>query len=327
MIPALIGAQVGTQVLGGLIGGIASRGDSDKQQAAIDDAYRILANIGYPPETAKELILQQYKEAGQLTPELEQQVDVGHSKVSQIQEDPKLKEAQTQALQLLKSRSQTGVGPEDRAAINQMRQQLATDQEGKRQQILQNMQQRGMGGSGAELIAQLNESQGSANQASAKGDDISALASQRALEALSNYGKMAGDVRTQDFSNASKMAGAEDDFQKFNTQNQIARQTRNVTSQNAAQAANLSNKQNIMNANTTQGNTEIQRQNQARLNDYNNRAGYMQNQAGAKMSQADMYGQRANQTSQNIGNIAGGISSGIGALAQYQMQQDKNKKV
>jgi hypothetical protein len=314
------------QLAGGLLGGILGSADKQKAKDLADQAYAELINSGMPPDQSKEIIMQKFQEAGILSPDLEQHVALGPSKVAGISEDGSLRDAQTGALQKLQQVSRGGLRPEDRAAYNQLRNEGNQALQGKIGQIQQGFQSRGQGGQGAELAAMLSASQEGANRASQQGDQISADASRRALEALGTSGQMAGQIRGQDFDVARTKANAEDEFARFNAQNAMAIQSRNIAAKNAAQLQNLQSKQNVMNANTTQANNELLRQKQAERQYYADQVARHKMISDAKMNQSNVYAGSAANTAQNwqsIGAGAGGFLNNMNADQQAQQAQDK----
>lgn len=309
-VPALINA--GGSIIGGLAGRSASSSAEARQQAMLDQARQYYEDAGLPPETYKPLLLQQFQQAGILTPELEQQINLGPSAVASVKTDEALKEQQFNALKELKDRGGAGLTPEERAQFAKMQQQVGADEESKRQQILQQSAMRGQSGGGQELAAQLLSSQASANQASQAGMELSGHASQRALQAMLQGGQLAGNVQQQQFGQDIQRSQAQDEFNRFNTQNQIAQQSRNIGAKNQSQAANLQNLQNIQNTNVGQYNQELQRQQQAKNQYWQNmlqRAGALSGQAQNAANQA---GQQASQAQTGAANIAGGLTQAIG---------------
>lgn len=315
-----IGSTVGG-IFGGYIGAGQAAGDKSKAQGYAEDAFNELLGIGMPPDLSKELILQHFQQAGLLNPEMEQAIEQTYSAVQQMQEDPTGRNTQLEALAKLKNLSKSGLGAEDRAALNQVRDQVQRDLEGKRQQILQSYQARGMGGSGAELIAQLQGSQAGANQASMEGDRLAAMAQQRAREALMQSANLGGQLRTQDYIAAMNRARAEDELNRFNVQNQIARQQRNIGSKNAAQQFNLQNKQRIMDSNVAQANQELYRQNEAKRDYWQDQIDRANLRSGAYKGLAGEYGRRAQNIAkgkQDEWTAWGGlVDKGIKAAATY----------
>ena len=149
-----------------------------------------------------------------------QQALVDRSAMEGVSTDPRLKQAQLAALSSLQEiGSSGGMTATERAQLAKVQGEVAQADRGRRAAILQNMQSRGMGGSGMELLAQLQSSQGATDRASQAGLDISGMAQQRALQALNQAGGMAGGIRGQDFGEQSQIAAAKDAIAKFNAAN------------------------------------------------------------------------------------------------------------
>src|SRR6266700_1863529 len=197
-------------VLSGIIGGIASASQRAAAEKASQDALAQIQAIGAPPNLAQQIILQKFQSAGVLTPEIEHNINLGVSQVSQIKDNAATTNAQNQALQLIQQRAQGGLSPQDQANLAHIKNQAATSLQGKLQQIQQNAAQRGMGNSGAALAAQLSAAQGGAQQESEQGMQQGAIASQNALDALRQQGALSGQIRGQDFGENQARAQAAD---------------------------------------------------------------------------------------------------------------------
>lgn len=315
---AVVGAGVVSQIAGGIASREASRGDAGKARDAANIAMAKLDEIGLPPDLAKKIVFEQFQQKGILTPELEEHINTGPSKMEEISEDPALKDAQMNALQILSKRGKGGFNPEDRAALNEVRNKIATDTEAKRQQILQNFQARGQAGGGAELIAALQGAQSGANEESLQGDRLAAMSSKNALEAISQAGTLGGQIRGQEFGQEAEKAKAQDVINQFNVANQVGQQARNVGAQNTAQASNLSTAQNISNANVQQANQELLRQKDAERQNWLDKMNRAQVQAGGRMAesnylsgQAQQAGQSAAAPYQAIGAAATTVGGGM----------------
>lgn len=145
---------------------------------------------------------------------------VDKSAMDGISTDPRLKQAQLAALASMQEiGSSGGMTATERAQLAKVQGEVAQADRGRREAILQNMRSRGMGGSGMELLAQLQSSQGATDRASQAGLDIAGMAQQRALQALTQAGGMAGGIRGQDFGEQSQIAAAKDAIAKFNAAN------------------------------------------------------------------------------------------------------------
>jgi hypothetical protein len=297
-----------------LIGHFASAGDRAKANQLMNEAAEEILTLGAPPETSREIILRKFEQAGMLTPELEQGIDLEASQAQNIQEDPALRDAQMGALEILSQRSRGGLTPEDRAAINAVRSQVAGDTNAQDASILQNMAQRGMGGAGNELAARLMSSQAGSQRASEEGDRLAAIASQNALSAVGQMGNLSGNIRAQDFSNEEAKAQAADAVARFNTENAISRQTRNVGSQNAAEGTNVARQQTVSDANVGSYNAEQARQRAAELADYQAKLSLAQMRSGAKTGLAGQSSANAAGTQKLWSNIGSSLSqAGSGA--------------
>jgi hypothetical protein len=144
-----------------------------------------------------------------------------------------------------------------------------------------------------------------------------------ALQALGQTGGMASGIENQSFGEQAAKASANDQMNRFNTQNQVAMQQRNIGAQNQAQAGNLANAQQISNQNVQGTNQEQYAQLQRQMQQYNANLQHAEaygaplqayGQAGANQA----YGQ-GQATSNAATGIAGGMNSGMmfGALSQY----------
>lgn len=296
----------------------ASTVSGDAQKAAISQMIAKLDSVGMPPDQSAKLILDQYKQAGILTPALMNQVQQQVSEFSKIKTNQPTLDTQMQALQRMSQMGQAGLTPDERAQQRLLQQQVQQSNNANQQSIIQNMQARGQQGSGAEIAARLGSSQGAANQASSAADQVSSLAAQRALQAIAQTGGMAGQINQQQFGQQAAIAGNQDQMQRFNTQNQMAINQQNVQNANQGQLYNLNTAQRISDQNVGQINQEqyhaLERQRQNWLDKLQYAQAYAQ--------PLQQYGTAAAQQAygENMAR-AQGISSGFGALSSYAGQQ------
>jgi hypothetical protein len=313
-------ASVAAPVVGGLVGNIMGAKDRKRAQKMVAEAIKELQSVGLPPDLSKEIIYQQFQSAGILTPQLEQDIQVAESSVSKLKEDEGLRSAQKEALNIFRQQGKTGFGPEERAAFNQLRQANQQDIEAKRQQILADARRTGMAGSGASLVAQLQAAQAGADRASSEGDRLAAMMAERIRSSASGMADVASSVRGQDFQAEMARRQAEDARNMFLAQNSIARQRANIDRLNQAQQMNLVEQQRIMDANTQLANAEKLRQVQAQRDYWQDRLGYSQALANARLGQASQYQSRAAETAGMFQGIGSAIGGGINAYANMQNQ-------
>lgn len=317
---AWIGAVVG--VVGGLAGGVLSAGDRQRARQAMEEAAADIEALGAAPDESKAIVLEKFRQVGVLTPETEQAINIGFSQVAQIQEDQQLKDVQRGALESLTQRGKVGLTAEDRFALSDIRQQAAQQAEAKRQQIIQSLQARGMGGAGSELAASLQASQGGADTASREGMQQGAIASQNALAAMAQAGQLSGDIAQSEFGRAYQKGSAADEISKFNTANEISRQSRNVGARNEAQASNLATAQRVAEANVQQSNEEAYRQSAARRQYWEDQVSLAGMKAQAKTGQMNQLNKSADATQKQYSDMG---SSAGSAYSAYNSKDDNKK--
>jgi hypothetical protein len=264
--------------------------------------------------TAEDLSFQIQKlvEQGVLSPEEAKAALSGRSEMDNVSTDPKLQAAQMEALNHLQDITNGGgLSSTDRAKLNQIAIDESTKARGQRDAILQNAQARGMGGSGLELMSQLQNEQNAASNKSARDLSVAGDAEQRALDALIKEGELSGNMQNQQFNQQATKANANDAISKFNAQNLNTVNLANTQAKNAAQAVNLENKQNIANQNAaiqTAQNKQKADVNQQIFNDKIARAGGAQSVANQNAAAQGQNSQgAANAFNQTIGT---GISAG-----------------
>lgn len=142
--------------------------------------------------------------------------EAGPSAFSKISEDPSLRTDQLSSLSALKSIANGGMRTEDRVAEREAIDAANRNEQAQRQAVLQSMAARGLGGGGLEFASQLQAQQGGANRANDAGSQAAANASRRALQAVGQYGTMAGQVRGQDYDQAARTAQQQDVMSRFN---------------------------------------------------------------------------------------------------------------
>ena len=204
-----------------------------------------------------------------------------------------MRQKQLQAIGGIEELSQTGLSAIDRAALAEIQNQIATQERGQRESILQNMAQRGLAGSGQELAAQLQGSQAASQLASQQGMQQAAQAQRARMQALSSLSEMAGGIEQTDFQREQQRQAAQDAINQFNVQNR-----------NVAGLRNLETQQDLANLNAQERNRIAQ----ANIDIANQQK--LQNQIKNPLAQYEM------QT-----GYASGISQGLGGIGQSQTAQ------
>ena len=185
---------------------------SDPNKGAIDlqkEQMKRLENISLPE--LEEFILQSPELVGLLNAE-----QMEDSEFSKIQEDPRLREAQMQALSQLEKIGEVGLTPEERAQRSEMLRQGAAQEQARQQQILQGMAQRGALDSGSSLLAQLQSSAAQGADARRQSEQMAADVAGRRRQALMQAGNAAGNMSQQQFARQAQQASAQDRIAQFN---------------------------------------------------------------------------------------------------------------
>lgn len=291
-MPVTTAAIIGGSTLAGGALGFLSRPDlsagtnSAKLQALLGLANR-------PPEIPEvEFARYSTPEAltylGNFTPEELQATGLPAGVINQA-----MRQKQLQAIGGIEELSETGLSAIDRAALTEIQNQIATQERGQRESILQNMAQRGISGSGQELAAQLQGAQVASQQASTQGMQQAAQAQRARMQALSSLSEMAGGIEQTDFQREAQRQEAQDAINRFNTQNR-----------NIAGLRDLDLQQSLRNEfereKTRVGQANVDLENQERL----------QNKVKRPLAQ---YGLQTDYMS--------GLSQGIGGIGQSQTAQ------
>jgi hypothetical protein len=195
-----------------------------------DNIARLEA-IGIPTIEAQKIALESPELVGLLEAE-----SLGPSRFEDVQMDPRLQAAQLSALEGISGVAETGLGAEDRLALEEIKRQAAGQAQAQRATTLQQMEERGMGDSGASLIAQLSSGQQAADTAAMQGMRQAAQAQQARMAALGQQANMASGMQGQQLGLAGQKASAADAIAQFNTQQRMG-----VQSQNLAARQNVAN--------------------------------------------------------------------------------------
>lgn len=308
---AAAGIMGGASLVGGYLASKQSAAAAQAQTDAMNKAIDALNAVGIPSVEAQQLVLENPELVYQYSPELQQAVQVDGSDMSKIKTDPRLQSAQMSALEGLQQRAQGGMTPEDLA-------NLANIQRGQGQQfasqnasIMQDMAQRGAGGSGAELAAKLAASQGSYQQGAQQSDALAAQNYQAKMQALQQAGQMGQSMQGQQFQQQAQQANASDLMKQFNAQYQAQTQAANVGAQNQAaqQAAQL--KQNMENQRAQTANYQQQYNKGLQQQKFTNEMARATGQVGALTNQAKMAGETGLAQAANTSNMFSSAGEGI----------------
>lgn len=301
---------------GNLFGGITNFLSGGKQAEASQNSQNALASlqgVDLPSVEEMQIQLQEMIQQGTITPEAAQTILMERSSMNEIETDPALKQNQLDALNSLVSLAQEGgMTDQDRANLSKIKTDENTNARGQREAILQSAQSRGLGGSGIELMNALQNQQNSATRQSQRDMDVAGQAQARALESLQQAGNLSGNMQNQSFNQQAQVANANDAISKFNAANQQQQVNTNTAARNAAQVANLGEKQRIADANTQMKNQQQQYNKGLLQQDFQNR---IQKAGGIASQNQALAAQNTAQGAQNLALIGGLVESGAKAAS------------
>lgn len=267
-IAAAAAASAAPKVIGGiasLAGGLFGGKSEEAKRLERDrllreqELYDYISRLTVPTVQERTLDLEDYNVVGELTPELEQAIAQGDTELANIIRDQEAYDAQMSALRSLAEIADAGgmdatfkrdvaeVGTETDANIRKANEALKSE-----------MARRGAAGSGLEQASRLAAAQQQATAGAARAMDAQAIAQQRALQAISDRGRLGADARQQSFQEQEAAARAQDLINQFNVQGSRGTQQRNVAAQRAADEFNLRALQGAADANVGQRTLEEQ---------------------------------------------------------------------
>lgn len=296
-------AGAGANVLGGVLGGNASKKAAAQaaaaQQAMYEKNIALLESVGIPSIEAQEIALNNPEYVGDLVAEAQ-----GESALTEIATDPILRQNQMNALAQTKELSEQGLSTVDRIAMDEANQEATQADKGRRAQILSQMAQRGTADSGVQLAMQLASAQDANQNANQAANNVTKNAYNNRIAAMNNLASQSAGMEQADYGRQAQAATAQDAIQRFNvgTRNQVAQQ-------------NQANRQNIANQTSTNANQQEMYNKGLLQQDYNNRLSRAQSQVGLNTSAGNNQAQNALTAGAGKANMYSSIGQGLGNAA------------
>jgi len=283
----LHGSQSGNAEDAPLIGGLFTSGKDDnaKSSQILDDITKQYQGLKTPGQ--KNIQYEDQSWLQNLTPEQVNNVLQGDSAMGNISTDPRLKQDQMASLEALRSLAASGgMNAQDTANLSKLNSDVGTADKGRRDAIVQGMHQRGQGGSGMELLAQLQSNQAATDRQAQGSLDVAGMAQDRALQAIQQGGQMAGNMQQQDFGQQAQIAQARDAISRFNTGNMNQNNQFNAGQAQQANMYNNQGAQTVSNGNVANRNQATQQNHGNAQQNFENQRSVIDGQAGAMGAQA-----------------------------------------
>jgi len=310
-------------IIGGGIGAIASAQNRAQANAAEQNAVAQWIQLNIPDPTQQQLALQSYTQTGQLTPAMEQAVKANPTSFQNITTNPQLQSAQMNALDSLQNEGMMGgMSLADQATMQDQLNNTNASAKGRNDAITTQFAQQGLGGSGLQMQAQLQNAQNATQNQGMNSLNAAAQSRQRALQSIMGAGQLGGQMQSQQYNQQSNLARAQDAINMYNTQNSQNTSNRNVDMNNAAQQYNIGMQQQISNANTALSNQQQMYNKGLSQQNYQNQIQKVSGLSNAQLGQANYLNNQANQTA----GMYAGIGQGVGQIAAgYNHRQNANQ--
>ncbi len=281
----------------------------------LEEAKAQLQAVPVPSPEMLHVQLQQLVQQGAVSPEDAQAVLVQHNAYDDATGSSTARGAQLGALKDLQDKADAGgLTDTDRASIQANLDTTANTERGQNLAIGEDARRRGISGSGLELAQKLMAQQSGADQAGRRGMDIAALAEQSRAKALENAANLGGQIENQTFGEQSAKASAANQIAQYNATNQQDVTLKNIAARNAAQAANLAEKQRVSDANTQMENTNRTRDKNLVEQQYNDRLDKAKAVANLATGQASAMSANDAANRKYQGDTTGGVLSTLGKL-------------
>jgi len=270
------------------------------QEQAMNRALAYFEGIELPEQRALEL--ERLVKIGELSPEMAETILMDSTAFSEIRTDPKLKEAQYDALMALQERADEGLTAADRYELEKVRSAEQTQARGSREAIIQQEAMKGRAGGGLEQMSKMINDQEANTRQAMRDQAIAAQSQQQKMNALMSAGQLGGSMREQEYGEQAQLAKAKDYMDQFNIANQQKTEYMNVGTMNQMNAAELAEQRRIADANVALRNQEILHDSQGEQQAFANQMALASGKAGGQTALANMYGQ---QGQANMGAAAG----------------------
>lgn len=306
-----------TNIVGGIIGGNAAQSEMQKAEDLLNAGIKRIEGLQVPDLT-KDLLLQQFMETGDYSPQhLENLVDK-FAPAALITEPPENRLRQLDTYAQVKQVTLSGLSPQDKLGIEEIRKKAAQDVMSQIASGESAFKQRGQFGSGQQYAGQLLASQGAANRASSEGMEIAAKAMQNKQNALQNMIGLGENIRQQDLSLAERNQQAINEHRLFSNKYMSERSGNVWANKNKLAAEQRGYKQDLSRSNTEMANAEARRKGyEAPMKMFDMLMGKEKARANLEGSLADLHVGRGQAKAQMWSDIGAGAGKMVDPISDY----------
>lgn len=239
--------------------------------------------------------------------------DVGPSAMQGVSTDPTYKANELEALKGLEAQSKQGLTDRDKASLAEAEMGANRANKGRVDAIKQGMAAHGMGGSGMDMVAQMQSAQGSNELQAMKALETAGMSTDRRTAATNNLGTVASRMQGEDFEQQAAKARAADQIAEFNNRNRNGASNWNTENAQRVSDANTAGANQFAGSSMTAGLNGASTSYNAATEDENQRLLQEQQRKQRQAAQNHAYGQVAGSV---VGGVAGGVTGGpMGAAA------------
>jgi len=235
--------------LGDLVGGIINLADPGRSgKRYIKDALGQWRELPDPEFDPRDILQGQLYQQGEITPET-YEVDP-RADVSQISEDPQLREAELRSMYGMEQVGREGLPLVDRLLAEEAQRRTGSEFQRANDSIIADLARRGRAGGGTELAARNLQAGNAAELARGQGADLAMMSVGNRVAALGETQRMAGDTRGADRQAATVNAQMANRFNEWLTGLDTEASRYAAGQRSGTQVYNLGERQRIADANT-----------------------------------------------------------------------------
>lgn len=315
---AAIGGAVG--LVGGIMADDAASAEAKAQAKAAAERMALYNSIAIPEEF---IDYKQLSDGAMIDPRMgvAEQLSM-QDNLANIQLDPRLANAKTQALESLQSIASGGFTAEEMMDMSRNRNAIESDLTSKLKQIDQQQQSRGVNTSDMGIAQKMLEAQSAANRGAQDAREREARAMGRSLQAISDSGNLAANYENTDYNRQQALANSLNSRENTNLQQRANVNRDNISAFNDALRTNVGRLNTVSDANTGLVNQQQQDKNAIGQRKFNNQL----TMAGAKSgltSNSDVAAGVAKRDRAETGDMISNLINTGGAL--YAQNKSENK--
>ena len=281
-----------------------------------------------PPGTAPKFTPEEFAAIQKFSPQIAQHVQEKSPEMLTEAKSGAAIRAQNEGLQDLRSRVMSGKDVISDAQQEEALFNADAQAKGRREQILQSLANRGLSGSGQDILAQNASSQQAQVNARQQSLDAAKGAEARRMEALGQMTNLASNIRGQNRQTEATNADIMNSYNQRLAAGQNAYNQYAANTNNAAQQFNIGNDAQVSHMNTNLRNA-AGRDNMIRSEDAKRELRDFKNNTARDVLAASTHtaGMAANNARQNVGNWTGvvtGAASGAGQVAAGMHADERN---